>query len=194
MWIRCRTKGNFSAPMTVFKPETDKNRSELMRKAQKGDSQTYNRLLKEIVPLLRVYFLKRLHDEHFVEDLIQQVLLRIHLYRSSFSGTDSFDPWMYTIARNSLWDHLKAQRQSIEKESLLAKEVYSDMHADQEINLAVNEALTSLTVESRRAVMLTKHDGFDIEEAAQIENISATALKVRVHRAMKTLRDRLWME
>lgn len=140
--------------------------------------------------MVRAYMRKRLSTPEAIEDLTQQTLLRIHAYRASCSG--SFDGWMYAVARNVLYDHLGDRAaESIERE---VEEGDAELSATQEAKLLLQEALAGLSEESQRAIHLTKLEGFDLREAAAEENISESAMKVRVHRAMKKLKDRLWVD
>jgi RNA polymerase sigma-70 factor (ECF subfamily) len=176
--------GNFPATMTVSPNDRSKERTRLMREAQKGHRTSYDALLRETVPMLKGYFRKRLNGEES-EDLVQQCLLRLHLYRASCA--EAFDPWVFTIAKHVLFDHLK-------KKKCVEEAPEETAPARQEIALALEGALADLSEENRQAVLLTKYQGLEVGEAAIQEGVSESALKVRVHRAMKILRENLWID
>lgn len=52
-----------------------------MRAAQDGDSRAYERLLSELLPLLRAVVANRWRSRQDVEDIVQDVVLSLHAVR-----------------------------------------------------------------------------------------------------------------
>ena len=83
----------------------------LMRAAISGDSAAYHRLLKAITPVLRAAARRGLAragqpiDQS--EDIVQDILLAVHLKRHTWDANAPFAPWLFAIARNKLIDALR---------------------------------------------------------------------------------------
>ena len=82
-----------------------------MRAAIAGDSTAYHRLLKAIVPILRATAKRGLaragQPTDQSEDIVQEILLAVHLKRHTWDPTAPFGPWLFAIARNKLIDTLR---------------------------------------------------------------------------------------
>lgn len=179
--------------MTVLKDKgASAQRTNMMKQSQAGDQEAYSRLLTEICPLLNRYLVRRCRDREDTEDLVQQVLMRIHLYRRTFTGESSFDSWAFSVAANCLKDYYKSRPANWDSLDLVEESAAGPSTLESHVEL--QSALNQLSPEARRAVTLTKVDGLSAEEAAEVENVSSTALKVRAHRAMKALRRQFWVE
>src|SRR5437764_8108744 len=85
-----------------------------MRAAMAGDAGAYRQFLTSIAPHLRAVARSRCRrlgaPESEVEDLVQEVLLTIHLKRGTWDQTRPIGPWVAAIARNKLIDILRRRR------------------------------------------------------------------------------------
>src|ERR1700754_4008583 len=82
-----------------------------MRAAIAGDSAAYQRLLKAITPVLRAAARRGLaragQGVDQSEDIVQDILLAVHLKRHTWDANAPFAPWLFAIARNKLIDALR---------------------------------------------------------------------------------------
>jgi RNA polymerase sigma factor (sigma-70 family) len=83
----------------------------LMRSAISGDSAAYHRLLKAVTPVLRAAARRGLaragQPVDQSEDIVQDILLAVHLKRHTWDADAPFAPWLFAIARNKLIDALR---------------------------------------------------------------------------------------
>src|SRR6201997_2564853 len=83
----------------------------LMRLAISGDSAAYHRLLKAITPVLRAGARRGLarggQPVDQSEDVVQEILLAVHLKRHTWDANAPFGPWLFAIARNKLIDAMR---------------------------------------------------------------------------------------
>src|SRR5437879_7712088 len=79
-----------------------------------GDAASYRLLLDRLSGRLRAYFKGKLarvgRGATEAEDLVQEVLLAIHLKRHTYDVGEPFTPWVHTIARYKLIDYLRRTR------------------------------------------------------------------------------------
>src|ERR1700680_2551202 len=83
----------------------------LMRSAISGDSLAYHRLPKAVPPVLRAGARRGLaragQPVDQSEDVVQDILLAVHLKRHTWDAKAPFAPWLFAIARNKLIDALR---------------------------------------------------------------------------------------
>src|SRR5712675_375476 len=91
--------------------ETEDEWTGLMRSAISGDSAAYHRLLKSVTPVLRAAARRGLaragQPADQSEDIVQDILLAVHLKRHTWDADALFLPWLFAIARNKLVDALR---------------------------------------------------------------------------------------
>src|SRR5271154_7114288 len=82
-----------------------------MRLAISGDSAAYHRLLRAVTPVLRAGARRGLaragQPVDQSEDVVQDILLAVHLKRHTWDANAPFAPWLFAIARNKLIDALR---------------------------------------------------------------------------------------
>src|SRR5258708_5028516 len=95
--------------MTGSEPSSELSQDErelaaLMRKAQKGDAEAYQALLRRVKTMLESYVRNSLNRQGrgaagAADDIIQEVLLGFHAKRHTYDPSQRFLPWFYAIAR-----------------------------------------------------------------------------------------------
>lgn len=167
-----------------------------MAAAQDGDASVYDRLLREILPMIRALVRRRLGASAAVEDVVQNVLLSVHRGRQTYRPERPFLPWLRAIARNAVTDAMRVERRRAEREvaieSLDAVLVASPPEPrGEELPAELVEAISELPDTQRAAVDLLYVQRIPAAEAALRLGISPGALRVRMHRALRTLRSHL---
>lgn len=171
-----------------------------MRSAQKGDKAAYARLLGEVSPLLRQVVQRRYYflQPPDIEDIVQEILLSLHVARATYDPQRPFLPWLMAIARNRMADgarcHARRSLREVGVERLPETfsgpdtNVQEKAYGDRE---ALRQAIHHLPRGQREAVTLLKLREMSLKEAAAVTGMSIGALKVAVHRAVRTLRTLL---
>ena len=172
--------------------DTENRWSELMRAANAGDEGAYRALLGELAPLLRKIAAQGLSragtGNADVEDVMQEVLLAVHLKRHTWVETEPFSPWLHAIARNKVIDCLRrrGRRVVIEIEDvahLLAADPVPDATARRDVQRMVG----SLNGRQRDVVGMISLDGASIEETAGQLGMTEGAVRVALHRGIAAL-------
>ena len=172
--------------------------NDLMRAAQDGDSAAYARLLSEILPLLRRLVLKKWRNSQDAEDIVQEILLSVHAVRHTYDPRRPFMPWLMTITTRRIADAARkaAARAANETTVSAMPETFSGVEAKKQEDARDDKeglrwAISMLPSGHREAIELIKIKGLSLREASSATGKSVTALKVTIHRAVKTLRQRL---
>jgi len=168
----------------------------LMRDALAGDQAAYRRLLAELAPVLRATARRRLAamglSASESEDIVQETLLAIHLKRHTWRPADPFGPWLYTVARNKLVDHVRRRGRRIELPIEDFAEVIPAAEERPGADSAEVERHLALLPERQRTVLKALAvDGASVGETAEREGMTPGAVRVTLHRAFAGLAARL---
>jgi RNA polymerase sigma-70 factor (ECF subfamily) len=169
----------------------------LMKAAQDGDRAAYDRLLREVTPFVRALAMRLLRAPDRAEDAAQDVLLTVHRARHAYDPKRSFKPWLATITHRRCIDLLRRRGRTAAYETSndAAYETFADPGANKTMEVyatteGLGEAIASLAPQQREAVELLKLREMSLAEASETSGRSVGALKVNVHRAIKSLRAR----
>ena len=141
------------------------------------------------------FFYRLTADGDASEDLVQNVFLRIMKYRHTYHGDGKFTTWMYHMARNLFADHYKKQKRMGYKEDVEKTDYYfkDEVNAEssriqqEEIDL-LQKALDQLPLDKKEILVLSKFQEMRYREIADLMNLTESAVKVRIFRALKELR------
>ena len=123
-----------------------------------------------------------------VEDIVQEILLAIHLKRHTWRREDPIGAWIFAICRNKLIDALRRRGRRAEVviddliETLPANEAETNM-ASQD----VGRMLDHLGARQRDIVKSISMEGYSVRETAGRLKMSEGAVRVSLHRALKAL-------
>ena len=176
--------------------DTDEHRwSALMVNAQSGNESDYRQLLKELANVIHKFLRSRFGNHHFIEDCVQEALIAVHQARHTYDPQRPFRPWLFSIVRYKAIDTLRKQR-TREKVVDLYKREQEILSQPGKQSIAQKEffegrLLESLSTQHKEVLVLTKIIGFSIAETAEKLGISESAVKVRVHRAIRKLQQSL---
>ncbi|MEH6584592.1 MAG: RNA polymerase sigma factor [Halioglobus sp.] len=171
--------------------EADEARwSSLMIAAQGGCEADYRCLLGELSDVITRYLRSRIGSHHFIEDCVQETLIAIHLARHTYDPGRNFRPWLFAIVRHKAIDALRKQKSL--QNTATRHQILEEMRSTSENldnDILSGRLINSLTTPYREAITLTKLIGLSTAEAAEHLAISESAVKVRVHRAMGSLKN-----
>ena len=163
----------------------------LMCRAQAGSESDYRTLLTELSIVIDRYLRSRIGHHHFIEDCVQEALIAIHGARHTYDPRRPFRPWLFAIVRHKAIDalrQLRNQRTVIDRHrQATVPESEGTSPDDADGGAAVGWLMQLLPADHREAIRLTRIEGLSTADAAARLCISESALKVRVHRAIRRL-------
>ena len=183
------------------KTEQDRQWSAWMAAAQDGDGAAYQNLLQAVLPLIRAIVSKKIQDPDKTEDIVQDVLMSVHKNRHTYDPELPFKPWLATITQRRTIDALRKIYRQGERETLVDE--YPETFLTDDTNISpeddlvfamgdeLKSALDSLPAGQRTAVELLKLREMSLKEASEASGMSVAALKVAMHRALKSLRTQM---
>jgi RNA polymerase sigma factor (sigma-70 family) len=163
---------------------------ELMSQVRNGIGEMLGVLFDRYhVPLFNFY-VKLTGDRPLSEDLVQEVFFRILKYRHSFRPDTPFRAWMYQIARNARFDHLRKRRPETAWEPEMSPAVAPvDTAQQSQEALLLRSALMQISEDKREVLVLSRFQDLKYEEIAQLLGCEVGTVKTRVHRALQELRQ-----
>jgi len=117
--------------------------------------------------------------------------MALHRARHTYEPARPLEPWLFAIARRVVSDHERRRLVRQTHEVLVDSPPEWSIEADGHLKPRLEQAVRGLSAAQRQAIALVKLDGVPTEEAARAAGTTAGALKVRVHRAYKLLRQLL---
>ena len=170
--------------------------TDLMRSANAGDSVAYHRLLKSVTPVLRAAARRGLaragQAVDQAEDIVQDILLAVHLKRHTWDVNAPFAPWLFAIARNKLIDALRRRGRRIfvnidDFAEVLPGEAVAETASAGE----VAAQLQSLPARQRDVLQSIAVDSASIKDTAAKLSMSEGAVRVALHRGLTSLTAKL---
>lgn len=165
-----------------------------MRAAIAGDQSAYRMLLSELSRALRGLVRRGFAGigvpRDNVEDVVQDVLLAIHLKRHTWDSEKPLGPWVMAIARNKMIDDLRrhGRRQEVSfdflQEPFEAEDVQTGLDAHD-----VEVVLGGLSERNREIVRAISIEGRTAREVAERLKMTEVAVRVALHRSLKTLAE-----
>ena len=163
-----------------------------MELAQAGDREAYRSLLDDLGPAVMAYLRRRLATQHEIDDVYQEVLLAIHLSRHTYDPGRPVEPWVFAIAGHVLARQVRRSARRATREVLVDAMPAEPVRAAAPTRAEVEEALGRLPWQQREALELLRVAGLSVGVAATRARTTEGALRVRAHRAHKTLRGLLF--
>jgi len=179
--------------------ERDDEWTDWMRQAVAGDDEVYHRLLKAITPVLRAASRRGLaragQSPDQAEDIVQEILLAVHLKRHTWDVSAPFAPWLFAIARNKLIDMLRRRGRRVFVDIDDFSETLADAPQAPTVSASEVEAqLKTLPQRQRDVLQSIAVDSTSIKETAAKLSMSEGAVRVALHRGLTSLAARLRKE
>lgn len=171
--------------------------------AKKGDAAAFGRLYVELRPKVRNSAYRLLRDEHEAEDTAQDAFLAAFVSLPRLADASSFEAWLMRIARNRAVDrrrrmlkcrpseraHDEAADDSRELPRVVRRSGVAETPADTLASLRA--ALAEMAPALREVLVLRYARGLSCEQVAVQAGISVVAVKTRLFRARKKVREAL---
>jgi RNA polymerase sigma-70 factor, ECF subfamily len=180
--------------MRLFWP-TRPRHDRLLLRARRGEREAFRALYREIYHPVAQFVGRRVQRREDAEDVVSRTFERLLLKLESFDEERGGAlPFALAIARNLLLDDLRAQRPGVPLEEAAAQLVetrtpLAELLRGEEIRVA-RERLEALAPEVRELLVLRYGDGLSSVEIGQLLGISTAAVRQRLSRAVRSLRDR----
>jgi RNA polymerase sigma-70 factor (ECF subfamily) len=188
-----------SAAGVASGPASSAEERELIRRAQTGEVEAYEELLRRHQGKVFAVIGGVLRHSEDVEDVAQQVFLKVYVALKRFDYRSTFSTWLYKVAMNECLDHLRKKKvrklvyeadMSEEQAQLLESaaqpdgaSVAANAERTAELRQLVERLLEKLPEEERVMMVLKEVEGWTVEEVAELLGLNVNTVKVRLFRA-----------
>ena len=150
---------------------------------------------RDVIAQLRAFVRRRIADPERAEDLVAEILLRIHRNLASLDDRERLPHWVSRIARNAVIDEYRRAGRAREQPAGTAEDAWPELPAEaddadvvqDELSRCLRPLLGGLPPEQRRAVEMIDLDGMPQANAARREGVSVSGMKSRVQRGRRRL-------
>jgi RNA polymerase sigma-70 factor, ECF subfamily len=146
---------------------------------------------QDIERRLRPFVARRVASPADVEDVLQEIYIRVHRGLSSLRDGQSFGGWVYRVAQSCIADAARARARSPLRLVDAPPEVAATDDGDEledELDVCVALFVARLRAPYREAITLVELEGLTQKAAAELLGITLPALKSRVSRGREQIR------
>ena len=169
---------------------------DVIKRAQSGDPAAFNELVLVYRKRILGTVFRLIGRQEDVEDVGQEVFLRLYYSLDQLRTPEVFEPWLYRLTVNAAYDYLRKQRRQPEarmadlsEEQVLAADaaVGGKQALEEKQKVQIRELVGSLldrvSAEDRILLTLKEVEGLSLKELEAIYKVKENALKVRLFRA-----------
>jgi RNA polymerase sigma-70 factor (ECF subfamily) len=169
---------------------------EVVRKAQAGDAGAFNEVVTAYRRRIMGTVARMINRPEDVEDVAQEVFLRLYYSMDQLRSPEVFEPWLYRLTVNASLDYLRKRRrrgesrmadlseQQVMMADAAAGTRWSEDQAQKAKTREFVDALLSEVSEGDRVLLTLKEvEGLSLKELQSIYDVNESALKVRLFRA-----------
>ena len=169
---------------------------ELIERAREGDAAAFNQLVSAYRKRILGTIGRLIGHPEDVEDVGQEVFLRLYFSLDQLRSAEVFEPWLYRLTANAAYDYLRKRRRRMESRMADLSEqqmMIADAHAGEKVDRddtarkrireEVDSLLGAVSEEDRVLLTLKEVEGLSLKELGKIYHVKENALKVRLFRA-----------
>jgi RNA polymerase sigma-70 factor, ECF subfamily len=169
---------------------------DLIEKARQGDGPAFNEIVRAYRRRILGTITRLIGRPEDVEDVGQEVFLRLYDSLDQLRTPEMFEPWLYRLTVNACYDYLRRQKRRkesrmadlSEEQVLVADAIASAERGIEDTRKAglrefVQNLLANVSEDDRILLTLKEVEGLSLRELEQIYKVNENALKVRLFRA-----------
>jgi RNA polymerase sigma-70 factor (ECF subfamily) len=169
---------------------------ELIRRAREGDNAAYNEVVQAYRKRILGTIARLIGRPEDVEDVGQEVFLRLYFSLDQLRTPEVFEPWLYRLTVNAAYDYLRKHRRRTEmrmsdlseQQVVMADAAAGGKRQDEDqrrkrVRELVSSLLSGISEQDRMLLTLKEIEGLSLKELEKIYGVNENALKVRLFRA-----------
>src|ERR1700686_5470099 len=169
---------------------------EQIQKAKAGDDAAFNQVVLAYRKRILGTIARLVGAPEDVEDVAQEVFLRLYYSLDQLRTPEVFEPWLYRLTVNASYDYLRKGRRRMESrmadlseqqvmmaDAVAGTRVQSDEGEKRRVRDTVQELLSAVSEDDRILLTLKEVEGLSLKELEKIYHVNENALKVRLFRA-----------
>lgn len=175
----------------------------LVERAQSGDLDAFEQIVQAYQTKVYNIALSITGNHHDADDAAQDVFVKVYRSIGAFSFHAQFSTWLYRVATNVCLDYLRRRKRAgtvtldADDEDAPQMQVADDaptpelVMEEKETVRLVRQAISKLSDEHKKVIVLRDLSGLSYDEIAAIEQCSVGTVKSRINRARQNLKKLL---
>lgn len=167
------------------------NEKEILLRISEGDEKAFLEMFRYYFPRVKTLIGSIVSEISDVEDLSQEIFVKIWLMRSSLSEIHSFGAYLYRMSRNATFSFCKARGVMVPFPEFLDIEgpsVYEE-YVQHETETRIYRSVNDLPAKRRRIFLMSREEGLSNAEIAERLNISPKTVENQITLALRQLRN-----
>lgn len=171
---------------------------DLIKRIQQGDKEAFGEVYNVYYDKIFRFAFRRTGNQEAAEDITSEVFVSAmkSIHRFKYKRSNSFNAWIYRIANNKICDYFRKNYRSptielekagqLEEKREQSPDAIFAVKSDRE---EIDKNIARLSEKNQQVVNLCFFEDMKAEEIAEIMECSVGAVYVRLHRALKKLRE-----
>lgn len=170
-----------------------------INKLQNEYNQQLDKNLESIIAIygekLRTFAFRFVRNWDIVDDIMQEVYLKVFLKLDTLMNMATVKPWLYTITSNQCLDYLRLKyvKSTVLTDNFETLNITNGESVENEIigkvdKLKLHKILNTLPIHYKEPLVLYYFHNLNYKEISELLKISIQNLKTRIHRAKKMVR------
>jgi len=169
---------------------------EQLQRAQAGDDAAFNQVVLAYRKRIMGTIARLIGRPEDVEDVAQEVFLRLYYSLDQLRTPEVFEPWLYRLTVNASYDYLRKQRRrnesrmaDLSEQAVMMADATAGGKASSEqkhrtqVKELLDSLLSNISEEDQILLKLKEVEGLSLRELEKIYRVKENALKVRLFRA-----------
>jgi len=169
---------------------------ELIQRASQGDDAAFSQVVQAYRKRILGTIARLIGRPEDVEDVGQEVFLRLYFSLDQLRTPEMFEPWLYRLTVNAAYDYLRRRRrrpesrmadlselQVLQADAVAGTKKEAEVQRRKRIRELVHVLLEAVSEKDRILLTLKEIEGLSLKELEKIYGLNENALKVRLFRA-----------
>lgn len=173
------------------------HKEEILNDLKKGDTAAFRAIFNEYSKKLYPFVFSMTKSRYATEDIIQEVFIKIWVNREAIDSQNSFNSFIYTIARNLTYNYLRnvANSENLKQEmwkniSVLNSQTENLLQLREYENI-LSTILKKLPAQKKKIFVLSKKQGKSNQEIAELLEISPKTVKNHLWKTLQLIKTQL---
>lgn len=164
------------------------------QKIRTSDEEAFEKLFRALYPPLVKFAWRYTGDKHSAQDVVQESFVKLWEVRSNIEPGSSLKAYVYQIVRNRALNHLRDEKDYTPLDTVHPTKMESDNEEISKPDEApdyhkkMSELISALPERQCEAMQLSRFEGLEHDEIAEVMQISPRTVNNHIVSALKTLR------
>lgn len=164
----------------------------LVHLALEGDDVAFEYLFNRYGEAIRRLLIQRVGSADDADDLLQETFIKVYLRLESYNPNYTFGQWLYTIARNTLIDHVRRRPDETPIDERFAAPAATTPTPEESVirlqqHSQIEHCLSALPERYGRLIRMRFFEEYSYEEIAEKLQLPLGTVKTQIHRARERM-------